>query len=133
MAFGAATILPFQSEVLFVALQLQASLSVLALIIAASIGNIAGSGVNYALGLALEHFKDRRWFPVTETQLARAQRWYSRYGVWTLLLSWAPFGDALTVVAGVMRTRPAVFLALVSTAKIGRYIILAWLTAAVAG
>ena len=48
-------------------------------------------------------------------------------GVWTLLLSWAPFADPLTVVAGVMRTPIWLFLALVTLAKIGRYAILAGL------
>ena len=44
--------------------------------------------------------------PVSEAQLARAQGWFQRYGVWTLLMSWLPVvGDALTVVAG-SRERP---------------------------
>ncbi len=88
-AFGAATILPFQSEIVFFELQRRgAPLGLLVLV--ASIGNILGSAVNYALGVWIEHFRHRRWFPVTEDQLDRAQVWYNRWGVWSLLLSWAP-------------------------------------------
>lgn len=63
----------------------------------------------------------------------RAQRWYARLGVWTLLMSWAPLGDAFTVVAGVMRTPVWVFVVLVTLAKTGRYAVLAWLTAQAMG
>ncbi len=128
-AFGAATILPFQSEIVFVALQLRGDTSPTALLVVASIGNTLGSCVNYAMGMGIERFRHRRWFPASEAQLDRAQRWYARYGVWSLLLSWAPFGDAITVVAGVMRTQFWLFLTLVAIAKTGRYVILAWVTA----
>lgn len=131
-AFGAATILPFQSEVVFVALQLRDTASVGMLVVVASIGNVLGAAVNYVLGRGAERFRNARWFPATERQLDRAQGWWSRWGIWTLLLSWAPFGDAFTVIAGIMRTRLWVFLALVTLAKTGRYALLAWGTAAAA-
>lgn len=132
-AFGAATILPFQSEIVFVSLQLGGSAPLWAILVVASLGNILGAAVNYALGHFAERFRERRWFPASERQLDRAQRWWQRYGVWTLLLSWAPLGDAFTVIAGIMRVRLWVFLALVSLAKTGRYAVLAWGTAAAAG
>jgi membrane protein YqaA with SNARE-associated domain len=48
-----------------------------------------------------------------------------------LLASWLPVvGDPLTLVAGVMRERFVVFLALVTVAKAGRYGVLAMLTLA---
>ncbi|TCM86960.1 YqaA family protein [Rhodovulum steppense] len=132
-AFGAATILPFQSEVVFVALQLADRVDLGWLLLVASVGNVLGSVVNYVLGIWIEHFRGRRWFPVSERQLDRAQHWYNRWGVWTLLLSWAPLGDGFTVVAGMMRTPLWLFLALVTIAKTGRYAALAWATAAAAG
>lgn len=132
-AFGAATILPFQSEVVFVALQVAGSASVLALVVVASIGNTLGAVVNYVMGRGIERFRNRRWFPVNAAQLARAQRWYARWGVWTLLLSWAPLGDGFTVIAGMMRTPVWLFVLLVTIAKTGRYIALAWLTAQAGG
>ncbi len=132
-AFGAATILPFQSEIVFVGLQLGSSVPLWLLLCVASLGNILGSLINYAIGLGVERFRGRRWFPATEGQLDRAQDWYRRWGVWSLLLSWAPFGDAITLVAGILRTRLWVFLLLVGIAKTGRYGVLAAATAGFGG
>ncbi|SEL95385.1 membrane protein YqaA, SNARE-associated domain [Roseovarius azorensis] len=132
-AFGAATLLPFQSEFVFVALQIAGTASLTWLILVASIGNTLGAVVNYVMGRGIEQFRSRRWFPVNAVQLARAQQWYARWGVWTLLLSWAPLGDAFTVAAGIMRTPAWLFLLLVTIAKTGRYIVLAWVTAQATG
>jgi len=132
-AFGAATLLPFQSEIVFVAMQVAGNLPIWLLIVVASIGNTAGSVVNYAMGMGVERFRGSRWLPVTQAQLDRAQHWYARWGVWTLLLSWAPFGDGFTVVAGIMRTRFWLFLLLVALAKTGRYAVLAWATTQAGG
>lgn len=126
-AFGAATLLPFQSEFVLGAMLVAETGPAWALVAVASVGNTLGSVVNYWLGRFIEHYKDRRWFPVTERQLERASRWYLKYGVWTLLLSWAPFGDPLTVVAGVLRTPFWLFCLLVAVAKTGRYLALAGL------
>ena len=94
------------------------------LILVASIGNTLGAVVNYAMGRGIERFRHRRWFPANAAQIARAQGWYARWGVWTLLLSWAPLGDAFTVIAGVMRTPVWLFVVLVTIAKVGRYLVL---------
>lgn len=48
-----------------------------------------------------------------------------RWGVCTLLLSWAAFGDAFTVIAGVMRTPLWVFALIVAPVKTARYVALA--------
>lgn len=124
-ALGAATLLPGSSEAVLAGLLL-AGYSPAPLIVVASIGNILGSVLNWWLGTQIERFRGRRWFPVRESGLQRAQDWYTSYGRWSLLLSWAPvIGDPLTVVAGVMRERLPVFLALVSVAKILRYVVVA--------
>ncbi|MDO9623448.1 MAG: YqaA family protein [Pseudomonas sp.] len=128
-AFGAATLLPLGSEVVFVSLLLSDAYLVWLLVAVASVGNVLGSLVNWLLGRHLEHFRQRTWFPVSEQRLQQAQGWYARYGRWSLLLSWVPIiGDPLTLVAGVMRERCWVFLLIVSLAKTGRYLVLAALT-----
>lgn len=125
VAFGAATILPLQSEAMLTDLLL-AVYPPAWLITIASIGNVLGSTVNWILGRQIERLRHRRWFPVNDAQLDRAQHWYRRYGKWSLLLSWVPVvGDPLTVVAGVMREPLPVFLVLVTVAKVGRYLALA--------
>lgn len=132
-SFAAATLVPFQSEVVFVALQVAGSLPLVVIIFVASLGNTLGAIVNYAMGVGIEQFKHRRWFPFNAAQLARAQRWYARWGVWSLLMSWAPFTGGFTVVAGIMRTPVWLFLTLVAISKTGRYVILGWLTGQATG
>lgn len=127
VSFGAATILPLQSEAVLSALLLSGGYSTALLVLTASIGNTLGAVVNWAMGRGIERFRDRPWFPVKQDALEKAKKYYQRFGRWSLLLSWLPFiGDALTVVAGVMRERLVVFLALVACAKTGRYLAIAW-------
>lgn len=127
-AFVAATILPMQSEAALVALLL-ADFNPWALVAVASAGNVLGSVVNWLLGRGIERFRERRWFPASPEAMARAERFYRRFGRWTLLLSWVPIvGDPLTVVAGVLREPFPSFLALVTLAKVGRYVALAAIT-----
>jgi membrane protein YqaA with SNARE-associated domain len=121
-SFLAATVLPFQSEAVLFALLLTKHYTWWTLVLVASIGNIAGSVVNWALGRSLAQLEGRSWFPVKRDQIARAEDWYRAYGRWSLLLSWLPFiGDPLTIVAGVLREPFPVFLALVAAAKTARY------------
>ncbi len=127
-AFAAATIFPAQSETVLAALILQKDIAVWLLVAVASAGNILGSCVNWILGRYIETFKNRKWFPLKDGDLEKAQRHYRRYGRWSLLLSWVPFiGDPITIVAGAMKEKFAMFLLLVSIAKTGRYLVLAYI------
>jgi membrane protein YqaA with SNARE-associated domain len=128
-AFLAATILPFYSEVVLFALLREGGDPVV-LVTVATLGNTLGAVVNWLLGRYLLHFQDRRWFYFSRSQIARAQRWFQRYGFWSLLLAWAPVGgDALTLIAGIMKVRLDVFLLLVGTGKALRYISVVYLSA----
>lgn len=125
-ALLAATMLPGQSEAVLAGLVISDDYAAAALIAVASVGNTAGATINWGIGRGVERFRDSRWFPVGEKSLNRAQAWYCRFGRWSLLLSWLPFiGDALTVVAGIMRERILIFLPLVALAKTGRYLVVA--------
>lgn len=115
-----------QSEAVLVGLLAAAYYPAWILIIVATAGNVLGSVINWYLGKALIRYKHGRWFPSSEQQLERAQRWYRRYGRWSLLGSWLPVvGDPITVVAGVMREPLLPFLLLVTMAKGSRYLLLA--------
>lgn len=128
-ALLAATLLPAQSELVLAGLLLAGKQPVLALITVATVGNVLGSAINWWLGRYLEHFQNRRWFPIKPAALQRAAGWYHRCGRWSLLLSWAPLiGDPLTLAAGVLREPFFSFLGIVTVAKLARYLILAALT-----
>jgi len=132
-AFLAATIFPAQSEAVLLGLIFTKSYPVWALITVASLGNILGSLLNWWLGTGLERFKNKKWFPVKETTLVQAQTWYTKYGRWSLLLSWVPIiGDPITMAAGIMKERLSIFLFLVGVAKISRYVLLYTLSKAIA-
>ncbi|WP_370584082.1 YqaA family protein [Motiliproteus sp. SC1-56] len=121
-AFLAATLLPFYSEVLLFAL-LREGGDPAALVAVATLGNTLGSVVNWWLGRYLLHFQNRRWFYFKPEQIEKAQRSFQRYGFWSLLFAWLPVGgDALTLIAGIMRVRLSLFLLLVGLGKGLRYI-----------
>ena len=124
IAFLAASLVPAYSELLFVDL-LASGHDPLALWLWASAGNTLGSALNWGLGRYLLHFQDRRWFPFKSASLGRAQSWFQRFGVWSLLLAWMPVGgDALTFIAGVMRVKFSLFITLTAIGKATRYAIL---------
>ncbi|MEE4659918.1 MAG: YqaA family protein [Halieaceae bacterium] len=127
-AFGAATILPFYSEVVLLAM-LEAGKDPFGLWLAAGVGNTLGSVVNWAIGWHIDRVIRYRWCPVNEAQLARGREWFARYGHWSLLLAWLPVGgDAITFVGGIMRVPLSTFVLLVGFGKFARYavLILGW-------
>lgn len=132
VALASATLLPGGSEV-WLARQWCLGEPALVLWTVATLGNSLGSLINVALGRYARRFQGRRWFPASAVGLARAERWYLRFGEWSLLLSWVPLiGDPLTVLAGVLRLPWWRAVLLIATAKGLRYALLlglaqAWL------
>ena len=122
VAFLSATLIPLGSEAVVVAMVLDNSAPMLAVFGVASLANTLGACVNWWLGRHLLVYQNKRWFPVKARELARAQNWFQRYGMWSLLFAWMPLvGDGITVVAGVMKTRFAAFVALTLIGKSARY------------
>lgn len=128
-AFLAATPIPMQSELAFVALA-AGGWSLPLLVVVASLGNVLGSMLTYLAGRGLGDAGLWRWFRLPPEKLARAESWFARWGRWSLLLSWAPGGDVLVALAGALRMPLLVFLALVALAKTARYVALALVTSA---
>lgn len=127
-AFLAATLLPGSSEAVLAGLVAAERVPALPAVAVASIGNTLGSCVNWAIGRYLSRYRDHPRFPLPPHRYDRYAGWYRRWGVWSLLLSWAPvIGDPLTVVAGVARTPFALFVGLVALAKTARYLAVAGL------
>ncbi len=127
-AFLAATLLPAQSEAVFLGLLATASADPLALFLVASLANTAGSVLNWWLGRliaqgGLERLPAR--LRPDPAHLARAQGWFLRYGWPALLFAWLPFGgDPLTVVAGTLGYPLGRFVGLVLIGKAARYAVL---------
>ena len=132
VALASATLLPGGSEVWLARLWCVGE-PALVLWVVATAGNTLGSLINVALGRYACQFQHRRWFPASPEGLARAERWYHRFGEASLLLSWLPvIGDPLTVLAGVMRLawwRALLWIVLAKGARYGLLIALAhqWL------
>lgn len=124
-AFVAATLLPAQSEAVFLGLLAARTVDPLALFLVASFANTAGSVVNWWLGRLIaqggvERLPARlRPDPV---RLDKAQRWFACFGWPSLLFAWLPIGgDPLTFVAGTLNFPLGRFVVLVLIGKAARY------------
>ncbi len=136
-AFLAATPVPFQSEIAFVAALAALPDHLWLVVIIASVANTAGSGVTYALGRSARRFEPvlARWprLRPDPAALTKAERWFSRWGRWVLLVSWLPGGDLACLLAGTLRLRLDLFFVLVGIAKTSRYVALALVTTGLIG
>ena len=105
-AFLAATPVPFQSEVAFVGAVAALPDQLWLLVLVASVANTAGSGVTYAMGRGARMFEPvlARWprLRPDPAAMAKAERWFARWGRWVLLVSWLPGGDLACALAGAL-------------------------------
>ncbi|RUM64334.1 MAG: DedA family protein [Sulfurospirillum sp.] len=116
----AATLLPGGSEALLL-YDLSQTDQIFPLFLAATLGNTAGSAVNYLLGKKGVTYLTEKGYASHEV-LVRAHTLFERYGAWALLLSWMPvIGDPITLIAGVARYAFFKFLLWVLIAKGVRY------------
>ena len=130
-AFLAATLIPAQSEAVLAGLLIAGTHPAGLLLTVATLGNVLGAVVNWAVGRFLIRFAGHPRFPFSMAQLARAQRSYRRWGWVSLFGSWLPLiGDPLTLAAGAMKEPLWRFLTVVTLAKGGRYLALAAATLA---
>lgn len=128
LSFLAATILPLGSEWLLVALILQ-GLAPESVVTVATIGNFLGACTTYVLGLWGSEFLLQKVLRIGEKEVERAERFFNKYGSWTLLLAWLPLvGDPLCLVAGSLQLNFFRFSCLVSLGKLGRYAFIAAIT-----
>ncbi|MDJ1158947.1 YqaA family protein [Chelatococcus sp. SYSU_G07232] len=129
-ALLSATLLPGSSEAALAAVVGFGGAPALVAVAVATFGNTLGSCVNWGIGRFFAGYREHRRSPVRPEHFERAVSWYRRWGVWSLLLSWAPVvGDPLTVVAGVLRTPLPLFVLVVGVAKLLRYLAVAGLVA----
>jgi membrane protein YqaA with SNARE-associated domain len=93
------------------------------LLAVATAGNTLGAVVNWGIGRYAATWRSRV-VSVDEASFERACRWFSRWGVWSLFLSWVPVvGDPLTFVVGLLRTAFIPFIVLVLVGKAARHLV----------
>jgi membrane protein YqaA with SNARE-associated domain len=128
LSFLASTLLPLGSEWLLVALLLKGFDPTLSVALA-TMGNTLGALTTYGIGFWGGPVLIGRVLRIDEAARLRSERFYARYGVWSLLLSWLPVvGDPLCLVGGLLRVGFGRFFLLVATGKLARYVVVALLT-----
>jgi membrane protein YqaA with SNARE-associated domain len=128
LSFLAATILPIGSEWLLI-LMIVKGFAAPSVVATASIGNYLGACTTYLLGVWGSDFCQRKLLRIDRKDLEKADTYYRKYGILSLLLSWLPIiGDPLCFLAGTFRVHFVPFSILVFLGKFGRYATLAFLT-----
>ena len=128
LSFLASTLVPLGSEWLLVVLLLKGTAPAAA-VTTATVGNWLGAVTTWAIGVWGGPYLIRRILRISPPDEERAERFYARYGSWSLLLSWLPvIGDPLCLVGGLLRVDFLRFSLLVFTGKLARYVVVAWVT-----
>jgi membrane protein YqaA with SNARE-associated domain len=128
LSFLAATVLPFGSEALVVALIYQ-GFNPFTVVLVATFGNYLGSCTTYYLGLKGRPVLEKYISPSPE-KLEKSEKLFNKYGLYVLLFTWVPgIGDAITMVAGLLQLPFKSFSILVFLGKFARYFAIAYLTA----
>ena len=123
LSFAAATLVPLGSEWLLL-MMLSQGFSPLSSLLFATAGNTMGSYVNYGLGFYAHEWLQQR-NTIGGRGWLRAEQWFERYGVWSLLLAWVPvIGDPLTFIAGMLKASWKKVWWLILLSKLGRYLVL---------
>jgi membrane protein YqaA with SNARE-associated domain len=128
LSFLASTLVPIGSEWLLSAM-LALGHDPVPVVAAATFGNTLGALTTWAIGRIGGSFFIRRVLRISAEGEAAALRFYRRWGLWSLLLSWLPvIGDPLCLAGGILRVGWIRFTLLVFAGKLARYAAVAWLT-----
>lgn len=106
--FLAATIMPFSSDALYIAI-LIATKDPIGCLLSGTVGNWLGGVTTYWLGRLAKWEWLEKTFKIKRETLEKQKMKIDRYGVWMALLSWVPVvGDVIAVALGFYKT-PAVW------------------------
>lgn len=121
--FLAATILPFSSDALYIAI-LATTQNPLGCLIVGTLGNWLGSVLSYWIGWIGRWEWLEKWFKVKPETLARQKAKIDRYGVWLALIAWIPLiGDVIAIALGFYKTRPVATILLLLVGKFLRFLV----------
>lgn len=125
-AFLAGSILPFSSEAVMLGL-LAAGLQPWPLVVYGTIGNVAGSLMNYGIGRLGKLYWIEHYLHVSKESLERAARFMGGRGAWMGFFSFIPvIGDAITIMLGLMRANMVISVISISIGKMLRYVFLVY-------
>lgn len=121
--FLAATILPFSSDALYIAV-LVATKDPAGCILVGTLGNWLGSVLTYWIGWLAKWEWIEKWFRVRPETIERHRARVDRYGAWMALLCWIPFvGDVIAIALGFFKCRPMWSIALMLVGKFLRFLV----------
>lgn len=121
--FLAATILPFSSDALYIAV-LAATKDTAGCLLVGTLGNWLGSVVTYWIGWIGRWEWIEKWFKVKRETLENQKVKIDKYGVWLALLAWIPIiGDVIAIALGFYRTRPWATMFLLLVGKFARFLL----------
>lgn len=104
--FLAATILPFSSDALYIAV-LAATGNAVGCLLVGTLGNWLGSVLTYWIGWAGKWEWIEKWFKVKPETMEKQKARIDIYGVWLALFAWVPvIGDVLALALGFFKVRP---------------------------
>jgi len=123
-SFLAATILPFGSEVVFVAL-LAAGLDAWTCTIVASVGNWLGGMTNYYLGRLGKIEWIEKYLKVSKEKIYKVHMWLNGKGAAMAFFSFLPVvGDVIAIALGYMRANVYIVNVSMFAGKFARYVLL---------
>lgn len=121
--FLAATIVPFSSDILYLAVLATTGKPVACLLIGTA-GNWLGGVTSYYLGYLAKWEWLEKWFRIKPETLEKQKVKIDKYGVWVALLTWVPgIGDVIAIALGFYRTPVVWSLVLMLVGKMGRFIV----------
>lgn len=121
--FLAATVVPFSSDALYVAVLL-ATKNAVGCLIVGSLGNWLGGVTTYWLGRLAKWEWIEKVFRVKPETLEKQKRFIDKYGVWVALLSWVPIvGDVIALALGFYKAPAFWTLFLLLVGKFARFAI----------
>ncbi|MBO5499985.1 MAG: DedA family protein [Bacteroidales bacterium] len=121
--FLAATIFPFSSDALYLAI-LAATGNPIGCLLIGTLGNWLGSVLTYWIGWIGRWEWIEKWFKVRPETLQKQKEKIDRYGVWLALTAWIPFiGDVIAIALGFYKTRPGWTMILLLIGKFARFLV----------
>ncbi|MCF0206157.1 MAG: DedA family protein [Bacteroidales bacterium] len=122
-SFLAATVLPFSTDVLYMAV-LALTKDTVGCFVYATLGNWIGGITTYYVGRIGRWEWIEKWFKVKHSTLEKHKERVDKYGVWLALLSWVPiFGDVAVLALGFYKAKPLWTIIFLLVGKAARFLV----------